>query len=170
MSLDKITIVRCTLPLRKFKLVNLIGAGRGGTLLLGSRVGLWDSSTAQSILEGPLTPCGAVETVNVKIHTVPWNLWPKPSTTTYEGREAKCSTNLPSQGTLGLFCHEVLSQTRSRKRERSVGLRCSRFHTFLFPLQSLQKLKIFPLGSVHFFLPQLGFFCPTTKFYKGMMF
>ena len=48
MSLDKITVVRCTLPLRKFKLVNLMGAERGGTLLLGSRGGLWDSGTAQS--------------------------------------------------------------------------------------------------------------------------
>lgn len=170
MSLDKITIVRCTLLLRKFKLVNLMGAERGGTLLLGSRVGLWDSGTTQSILDSPLIPCGAVEMVNVKVHTIPWNLWPQPSTTTYEGREAKCSMNLPSRGTLELFCHEVLSQTRSRKRQRSVGLHSSRFHAFLFPLQSLQKLKIFPLGSVHFSLSQLGLFFPTTKFYKGMMF
>ena len=167
MSLDKITVVRCTLPLRKFKLVNLMGAERGGTLLLGSRGGLWDSGTTQSILDGPLIPYGVMEMVNVKIHTIPWNLWPQPSTTTYE---AKCSMHLPPRGTLELFCHEVLSQTRSRKRERSVGLHSSRFHTFLFPLQSLQTLKIFPLGSVRFFLSQLGLFFPTTKFYKGMMF
>lgn len=70
MSLDKITIVRCTLLLRKFKLVNLMGAERGGTLLLGSRVRLWDSGTTQSI-DSPLIPCGALEMVNVKVHTIP---------------------------------------------------------------------------------------------------